>query len=237
MGWPWSAMTRKLFLKMAHAISNTVFVFDLDDTLYSERSFEESGIRSAYQWVLDKANTDYSENFQMHLLENKSKWVDFICSEFGRVNFVNKESILHHYHSHIPEIFLYKDSEVLLSEIRKKNGMIAVVTDGKSITQRNKLRALGIADFIDQVYISEEVGFSKPSTHSFLLIQEEFPDRNFIYFGDNPKKDFVAPNELGWKTYGRRWAAHNVHQYALEALPQINLPNQWFSTFEEIAVN
>lgn len=230
-------MTQKLFLKMAHAISNTVFVFDLDDTLYSERSFEESGIRSTYEWIVDKTNTDYSENFLIQLLENKSKWVELICNEFGRASLVDKDYILQHYHSHSPQIRLFRDSEGFLANIRKKNGMVAVVTDGRSITQRNKLRSLGIADFIDQVYISEEVGFSKPSNHSFLLIQEQFPDRNFVYFGDNPKKDFIAPNELGWKTYGRRWAAHNVHQYDLEALPQINFPSQWFSTFEEIAIH
>ena len=24
--------------------------------------------------------------------------------------------------------------------------------------------------------------------------------KNFVYISDNPKKDFFAPNELGWKT-------------------------------------
>ena len=29
---------------------------------------------------------------------------------------------------------------------------------------------------------------------------KKYPDADFYYVGDNPKKDFIAPNVLGWET-------------------------------------
>ena len=32
------------------------------------------------------------------------------------------------------------------------------------------------------------------------MVMEKFADNEYIYISDNPKKDFIAPKKLGWKT-------------------------------------
>ena len=42
----------------------------------------------------------------------------------------------------------------------------------------------------------------KPSTKGFQRMEEllHTPSRQCLYVGDNPAKDFVAPNRLGWRS-------------------------------------
>jgi len=42
---------------------------------------------------------------------------------------------------------------------------------------------------------------------------DKFPERKrFLYVGDNSKKDFVAPNRLGWRTICLKNDGHNIHE-------------------------
>ena len=41
---------------------------------------------------------------------------------------------------------------------------------------------------------------------------DAFPERKgFVYVGDNPTKDFIAPNKLGWDTYCLKQDKQNIH--------------------------
>ena len=94
---------------------------------------------------------------------------------------------------------------------------IVAVTDGRTATQRNKIEALGLdAFFGNQIYISEAEGIDKTSTHSFERIMDALPAERYVYVGDNPAKDFVAPNRLGWLTVCLRGTDRNVHPQNIE---------------------
>lgn len=81
------------------------------------------------------------------------------------------------------------------------NGPFAIISDGFSQRQRSKLRWLGLEERASAILISEETGFEKISGKPFELMQELMPQEdNFVYVGDNPAKDFAAPNRLGWTT-------------------------------------
>ena len=41
----------------------------------------------------------------------------------------------------------------------------------------------------------------KPSKKCFLEVEAMFPDKSYIYIGDNINKDFITPNKLGWDTF------------------------------------
>ena len=84
------------------------------------------------------------------------------------------------------------------------------MTDGRSITQRLKLRALGLGDI--PAYVSEEYGGAdKPDPTRFLAIVNDFPADHYVYVADNPGKDFFAPNDLGWLTIGVRHNGRGIH--------------------------
>jgi putative hydrolase of the HAD superfamily len=70
------------------------------------------------------------------------------------------------------------------------------------ITQKNKVASLNIEDYFQKVYFTDYWGheYWKPNTFVFEKIQNEFYEHanNLIYISDNPSKDFIAPNKLGW---------------------------------------
>ncbi|MCD6398043.1 MAG: HAD family hydrolase, partial [Spirochaetaceae bacterium] len=64
-----------------------------------------------------------------------------------------------------------------------------------------KLKALSIEKLFDDIIISEEFGSDKLNERNFLFFQEKYPDKKYVYIGDNPQKDFIVPNKLNWQTY------------------------------------
>ena len=106
------------------------------------------------------------------------------------------------------------------------------MTDGRSVTQRLKLEALGLGGL--PVYISEEYGEPKPCPIRFELIADSYPGRNLVYVGDNPKKDFVTPNRMGWTTFGVVNAGRNVHSQELGRLEKKFHPDYWIECVEDL---
>ena len=147
--------------------TSKIFVFDLDDTLYSERDFEKSGIEYVYNYFEIKHIPLDS------ILNNRKNWIDQI------INVTNKEitiqMVLDLYRCHLPSIELYKDSKVFLDMLLSKGYEMSLITDGRSITQRNKLKALGIESYFTDIVISEEVNSEKPSAVCVCIPYLNFP--------------------------------------------------------------
>lgn len=205
---------------------STIFVFDLDDTLYSERTFEESGIR----FVCDKIGI---VNCQIvNSLLNEKDWISYVRENLGFSD-LSKIEILDLYRYHKPNISLYEDAKEFLGKLKNYHSSVAVITDGRSISQRNKLHALDIA--ADVVVVSEETGFEKPNVHNFNLIDEIYPGLPKVYFADNPKKDFITPKKLGWKTIGLLDRGNNIHEQNLN-LAEEYLPHYWVQSFNDIDI-
>jgi putative hydrolase of the HAD superfamily len=63
---------------------------------------------------------------------------------------------------------------------------------------------LGIGGLFDCIVYTDDLGREnwKPSPTAFSLMMNRLgvAGHECIYVGDNPVKDFLAPNELGWLT-------------------------------------
>jgi putative hydrolase of the HAD superfamily len=81
---------------------------------------------------------------------------------------------------------------------------LGLLSDGYLPTQRLKLSAVKIGRFFDAIVFTEELGRDawKPAETGFEFIRKELdvPHETCVYVADNPAKDFVAPNRLGWRT-------------------------------------
>lgn len=212
-------------------LANTVIVFDLDDTLYPEADYVASGVRHVCARLHSLYGTDVYRDINSALETNpKVDWLAFACELVGLPN-TAKESLLWEYRLHEPAITLSTDVKSILS-VLKEFTSLAVLSDGRSVTQRLKLKALGLSDL--PLYISQEFGSEKPDLLRFKRIVRDFPDRSYIYVGDNPLKDFVAPNHLGWLTIGLRTDGRNIHQADIYELEQCYLPHYWVETLPEV---
>lgn len=213
-------------------LDKSVFVvFDLDDTLYKEDDFHESGLNAVSRLVLRNYQIDIN-SFTLQCKSDGVKDIFASVCEKLKLPLETKESLLWAYRLHIPNISLDSSVDALLKELQRRVQGIAILTDGRSITQRNKLESLGLRHI--PIYISEEWSSLKPSPLRFKLIMENFPATKYIYVGDNPKKDFKAPNDLGWSTIGLKDNGRNIHSQCLDGFTSDYLPDVWIDELEEI---
>jgi putative hydrolase of the HAD superfamily len=184
-------------------------VFDLDDTLYPERDY----VRSGFDYLGRLVERLYHTPFQQPLREaEQSGCRDPLAQALQAAGLPAslKEHLILAYRYHQPSLTLYPGAWELLQRCRARGCPLYLVTDGRSVTQRLKLDALGLSQVFDEVFISEEVGVGKPHPRAFetIVARGEGP---WVYVADNPRKDFQAPHRLGWTTIGVRHRASRVH--------------------------
>ncbi len=170
-------------------------IFDLDDTLYSEKEY----VRSGYKAVSDYLGGGYEDKLWGFFEVGKSA-IDELLKELGRES--EKEEILEVYRSHKPDIHLYPGVAEMIEHLKSKGIKIGIVTDGRPEGQRNKLDALGLK--VDDVIITDELGgiqFRKPCDIAFriMVTRWRLNHADVVYVGDNPAKDFQAPQQLGMR--------------------------------------
>ena len=201
--------TINTFLSEVPLSSGTAFVFDLDDTLYHERDFVRSGFREISRRFPAK---DSEAVFEQLELQFEIGDIDPLGTVLARTSSsLDKQSLIQIYREHSPEIKLAPEVQKLLSQLKAAGNKIGLLTDGRSITQRNKIEALGLYQWVSEIVISEEFGSGKPDVRNFQHFQKVFESPHFAYIGDNLTKDFVAPNSLGWTTIAVLDQGLNIH--------------------------
>lgn len=128
---------------------------------------------------------------------------------------------LYIYRNHKQKITLSKDVANTLDSLKRDNVRLGLISDGRSLQQRNKIDALGLDRWItnEDIVISEEFGSEKPSMANYEYFMKRYPQcRDFTYVGDNPQKDFIAPNTLGWTTLCLKDDGRNIHKQDFSAI-------------------
>lgn len=171
-------------------------IFDLDDTLYSEKEY----VRSGYKAVSDYLGGRYEEELWNYFEAGKPA-IDELLKQLGREN--EKAKVLSVYRSHQPDIHLYPGVTEMIEELKAKSIKVGIITDGRPEGQRNKLEALGLD--VDDVIVTDELGgvqFRKPCDIAFRIMMTRWRlnPADIVYVGDNPVKDFQAPQQLGMKS-------------------------------------
>lgn len=189
-----------------------IIVFDLDDTLYKEVEFLQSAYREISSW-LEKSYG--KKNVYEYMLSCYKKGLNVFACVNNEYNLkFSLDAYLDRYRMHMPEISLAKDVEDSLISMCENDCILGIITDGRSITQSNKITALGLNRYIswENCIISETFGYSKPCPQAFLYFQNKYIDADFYYIGDNVIKDFIAPNQLGWITICVKDDGRNIHK-------------------------
>ena len=174
-------------------------VFDLDDTLYSEKQYVKSGYEAVAEYLGDKRIGDKLWEY----FEAQKPAVDELLNEIGRIE--EKGKCLEIYREHSPKIELYDGAAEIIRDLKSKGIKVGIITDGRVSGQKKKLAALGLDKLADDIIITDELGgiqFRKPCDIAFRIIQNRWriPFEQMIYIGDNPAKDFTAPKQLGMKS-------------------------------------
>lgn len=200
-----------------------LIAFDLDDTLYKERQFVASGCEAVARLA---ASTG-----KLTLAEARAILADaaITAEGFDRLAEATKgdlslSDMLNEYRFHTPVLTLPEETADLLACLKQNEHTLVLITDGRSATQRGKIKALGLERYFspENIIISGETGADKNYPLPFLLAAERNPgETERVYVGDNPAKDFRHPNLMGWRTIQLNDTANiNVHAQNIDAAPE-----------------
>lgn len=174
-------------------------VFDLDDTLYSEKEYVRSGFRAIADTL---PQIKRMEEKLWQAFEQKKSAIDEVLTAEGMYTDELKQNCLSVYRIQQPDIHLYEGAEELLGQFRADGYQLGIITDGRPEGQRAKIKALGLERLVDHIIVTDELGgveYRKPNKAAFVKMKETLSVafEEMCYVGDNIKKDFIAPETLG----------------------------------------
>lgn len=220
-----------------------MFVTDLDDTLYKEMDY----VRSAFRAISTRLESDGVMPYAVAMERLSSAPNHYVGFEHlydgldidpALAARFDVEMMKEVYRNHIPDIHLSEGVEPVLRSLRNAGIRVGIITDGRPLTQRNKIGALGLERFVDDesMIISGEIHADKHTPQPFRLMMERNPSvSRFIYIGDNPLKDFHWPNRLGWTTVMLRDPeGRNVHDHSRDLLAEGYAARYAIDRFSEV---
>lgn len=183
-------------------------IFDLDDTLISEKQYIESGYHHITIILSRRFGIPVEEAFRelMSLFKENSKNVFNRLLDRYEIDYT-KEMILDlvsEYRDHSPKIKLYDDVLPCLEHLKSKGIKAGIITDGYANAQHQKMKAVRAYDYFDEIIITDELGreFWKPHPKAFEIMRDKLKIEfnEMIYIGDNPEKDFYISKTYPIKT-------------------------------------
>ena len=153
-----------------------VICFDLDDTLCKEIDY----LKSAYMEIAEFAAgqcTGCSESVNILAIKAYNRMLDAYREGLNAFEDLNRflgleqplRDYLYIYRHHKPKIALSEDVVKTLDAWKAEDIRLGLITDGRSVQQRNKIEALGLGRWIENedVVISEEFGSEKPALANY----------------------------------------------------------------------
>lgn len=199
-------------------------LLDLDETLYDERASVKLALEKSSAHAASKFNgVNRAQLEHIYLDEANKRWEAFETEirmkgrgaqqdplRVREMCFAQALAASGGAPSFAPELtrfygeqrrachLLYSDTKDTLSTLRQQ-AFVALVSNGGSAYQREKLRATGIEDLFHAIVISEEAGFSKPQKGIFekALREVGVPAHEAVMVGDNLEKDILGAKIVG----------------------------------------
>jgi len=182
-------------------------IFDLDDTLYPERRYVQSGFRAVADWARQQFGFPTHRTCEelTRLFEQgvRGKLFDRWLESRGLETEDHIAAMVRVYREHEPQISLYADVRGLLRRLGREY-RLGLLTDGLLGVQQRKVRGLGLQEQFDAIVYSDQWGREawKPSPRPFeaILRRLDVPAEQSVYVADNPAKDFRGPRRVGMGT-------------------------------------
>ena len=215
-----------------------VLSVDLDDTLYRELDFVESGFSEVAKYIASSTQLDKSlvlSELNRNLRKfGRGQVFDMTLKHFEVFSVSEVRRCLSVYRGHRPKISLAPQVKEVLDLVSQELPLY-LVTDGNRLVQRRKVQALGIKPLFRGIYYTRDHGLvsEKPSLTCFesILRAEEISWGELMYVGDNPRKDFVSLRASGAITVGTQDGP-----YSGATLPSKFHPEIKIQTFVDLPV-
>lgn len=193
--------------------------FDVDDTLYNQvepfykayiKNFEHYNIDVNYLFKTSREISDeLFEKSQSGDISMKEMQIMRIQFAFEKLNIkISREEawkFQQDYEKFQDNITLSDTLKNMFDYLKGKDIIIGIITNGPSSHQRKKIRNLELHSWIEDnnIFISSEVGFSKPDRRIFSnALSSVGGDKisEVFYVGDSFENDICGASQVGWKS-------------------------------------
>ena len=193
-----------------------IVLLDVDDTLLDFQAAEACAMRDTLT-ARNIPATD--ENVALYSRVNRSWWEKFERGEcekkellwlrfedfFSRLGVqADPHAAQHDYHENLGNYaFLIPGAEALCRELKARGHKLYVVTNGTAHIQHRRFGASGLEQYMDGIFISEEMGTQKPAPEFFekVFTALEWPDKDkCIILGDSQSSDMLGGKNAGIAT-------------------------------------
>ncbi|MFC4322625.1 HAD family hydrolase [Litchfieldia salsa] len=215
-------------------------IFDLDDTLISEKEYIKSGYRHIAQIISNRYNKDTIELYEllMKLFKDSprnvfNRLLDTLGISYTKKNIIE---LVEEYRNHLPDIEFFNDVLPCFELLNSKKIKTGVITDGYANAQQQKLNSVKANKYFDEIIVTDELGkqYWKPHPKAFEIMKDKLnvEFNEMVYIGDNPEKDFYISCVYPIRTirihrdgiYKNSLYLKNIKEnYSIQSLNELNL--------------
>ena len=188
-------------------------IFDLDDTLYSKSevffktfcqfatpSIDAESLYLTYQKQSNEAFEKFSAG-EITLSQSHQERVSNTFKDVGiELSFEKIQAFIKAYQDTLNAITLSNDWIEVFQQFNKESYQIAILTNGPTDHQKNKLYQLNLSNWIpeDFWFISESIQAKKPSIHAFRHVESKIDADEYFMIGDDIQTDIKGAIQANW---------------------------------------
>ena len=188
-------------------------IFDLDDTLYSKSevffktfsqfatpSIDAESLYLTYQKRSDEAFEKFSAG-EITLSQSHQKRVSNTFKDIGiKLSSEKIQAFIKAYQDTLNAITLSEEWIEVFQQCNKESYQIAILTNGPTDHQKNKLYQLNLSNWIpeDFWFISESIQAKKPSIHAFRHVESKIDADEYFMIGDDIQTDIKGAIQANW---------------------------------------
>jgi putative hydrolase of the HAD superfamily len=181
--------------------------FDLDGTLYDRDALVLKIVEEQFVTFQKELQGLGETHFVQRIVQlddhgygDKVELYGKVALEWGLPSGVSGRLIDHFWSSYDRNCQLTEDTFGTLQTLRAHGKKLGVITNGRTMRQRQKLVCLGLEKFFDAVLISESEGVRKPDPAIFNMAAERcgVNSRESVFVGDHPEVDVAGSGAAGF---------------------------------------
>lgn len=183
-------------------------LFDLDGTLLNRDDSVKRFIDNQYErlnkWVGHIPKDKYITRF-IEIDKRGYVWKDKVYQQLTQefnISEMTWEELLQDYISEFRFHCVPFDNLIqMLEDLKSKNVLLGMITNGYGQFQMDNIKALGIENYFDVIFVSEWEGIKKPDPEIFkrALDQLNVLPKQSVFVGDHPENDVKASQNIGMK--------------------------------------
>ena len=216
----------------------TILLLDADDTVFDFQAAEHRAFYETMEWAGIQANDEMHRTYS---IINDRHWKALERGELTREQVLrgryaeflayygidaDPDEINHRYLTALSACdILFDDSLQALREL-SLHYRLYFVTNGNAMVQRGRFSKSPVMEYIDDYFISGEIGYEKPDIRYFEAVFSKIPDftpAQALLVGDSPTSDLTGAMRAGIDScyVNRRGKALPAHITAAYQVPDL----------------